>query len=338
MKAKHNLEHQVFRFLKQWGLVKSHLVVGVSGGSDSMALLRILLQIHPSELLHPVYVHHGDHSKNAKYRSNAEKFCLKQCNNLNLDLHILKNHKNNLQLEICANNQSPTSSDNTQESESEAKLRKVRYSLMQEYMESKAWNSLMLAHHADDLLETRLIRLIRGTGLQGLGAMKEKIEKSPSFHLYRPLLECSKLSLIEYLQYKNQEYIEDPSNKENSYLRNWIRNHWLQDLEIYRPGSVKSMSRSLQQVLNQRISGLDSNAQQEFSRSLFKKMNQKEQTEFLAQIIRSLNIQNYSSGQIKELQKRLSTPRKNVHFNMGKNLAVVLDKENIRIIQNNTHT
>jgi tRNA(Ile)-lysidine synthase TilS/MesJ len=148
------------------------------------------------------------------------------------------------------------------------------------------------------------MRLIRGTGPQGLQGMR--IWKAPVF---RPFLEIEASELREFLKSRELQWCEDPSNKESRYFRNWLRYQWLPVLEKARPGSLKRLAFSLENLADL---GVQSETQM---RNAVKKtqgqkahylgLNQKEQIQFLALLLKSQGLSEFSLGQLKEVRKRL---------------------------------
>lgn len=102
------------------------------------------------------------------------------------------------------------------------RARSARYSLMIEYCKTQDIQTLCVAHHADDQLETFLFRLAKGSGLDGLTGMDEQTVMD-GVMLYRPLLYHTHTELIQYCKNKGLKWIEDPSNADKSYARPRIR-------------------------------------------------------------------------------------------------------------------
>ena len=152
--------------------------------------------------------------------------------------------------------------DNKTQAQSEEALRGFRYQCFKEFqtatnaqhnqarfntssgrLDGESFNLwprplIVLAHHQDDLIETRLIRLLRGTGAQGLKAMQ--VFDAP---LLRPFLDVSKKQIIEYAQQRQLKWLDDPCGDN---FRQWLRRVWLPSLEQKRPGSSQALGRSLQ--------------------------------------------------------------------------------------------
>lgn len=105
----------------------------------------------------------------------------------------------------------------------EANMRKARYELLYDFCQKEQIKHLFLGHHIGDVAENFLIRLFRGSGLDGLSSMAGVVE-SKDIKLIRPLLDVSKKELKSYLKEKNIIWFEDETNADESFLRNKIRN------------------------------------------------------------------------------------------------------------------
>ncbi|HEY1835725.1 MAG TPA: tRNA lysidine(34) synthetase TilS [Candidatus Saccharimonadales bacterium] len=104
---------------------------------------------------------------------------------------------------------------------SEAAARAARYKFLQQVKVAAGAQAIVTAHHEDDLLETAILNLLRGTGRKGLSSLKSTGET------YRPLLGVPKKALIEYAKTHELEWHEDPTNADTTYLRNYIRHKLL---------------------------------------------------------------------------------------------------------------
>ncbi|HFL8824276.1 MAG TPA: tRNA lysidine(34) synthetase TilS [Candidatus Azoamicus sp. OHIO1] len=183
--------------------IKRKLYIAYSGGVDSSVLLKL---IHNSFLndKHLICAIHIDHSVNKK--SNFwSRFCKSQCNSLKVPIKIIKikNKKYN----------------NLEES-----LRIERYKIFIHFLRKNS--TLFLAHHNNDITETALLKLFRGSGIVGLSNMKKK-SKFGKLDIIRPLLEFSKESIIKLSIEEKIKFIKDDSNKNNKFDRNFIRNEIL---------------------------------------------------------------------------------------------------------------
>lgn len=176
--------------------------VAFSGGIDSVALLYACSVLKKDGRLNELKAIHVNHnlSINAKL---WEDHCINICKKLNIELTI-----HNIFIE--------TNKDGL-----ESAARKGRYDVFNKVVKHN--EQLLLGHHADDVAETILFRLFRGTGIDGLQGPKLK-RKIGEGTLIRPLLKFSKKELLDFITTNKIDYIEDESNKESNQDRNYIRN------------------------------------------------------------------------------------------------------------------
>ena len=177
-------------------------VVGVSGGPDSLALTALTNAIAKEKKYKFFFamVDHGIRKNSKKEALQVKKLLSKH----DINLEILRNKKkitNNIQ----------------------KKARDVRYQLLEDFCEKKKAKSLLVAHHQDDQIETFLIRLSRGSGVEGLSSMKEMTILKSGISLIRPLLEFKKTQLISIAKKNFGKIFKDPSNKNKKFLRTNIR-------------------------------------------------------------------------------------------------------------------
>ncbi len=117
--------------------------------------------------------------------------------------------------------------------------RELRYSWFYELLETKNYNYILTAHHADDNLETFLINLVRGTGLDGLTGIPAQNE-----NIIRPLLIFSRQEIQQYAKENNIEWREDSSNASDKYMRNKIRHHLVPILKELNPDFLSSFHKT----------------------------------------------------------------------------------------------
>ena len=191
------------------------LTIGVSGGADSVALLHILLRLSKEEgwKLQVLHVHHGLRGAEAdRDAAFVEKLCLGfgiSCETVYLDVRR-EAEKRKKGIEETA--------------------RILRYQALEE---KAAGGKIAVAHHQNDQAETFLMRLCRGTGMEGLSAMRPVREK-----LIRPLLFCSRKEIEDYCQEQGLFWQQDSTNEEEAYTRNRIRHRVLPLLEGIHGGST----------------------------------------------------------------------------------------------------
>ncbi len=179
--------------------------VGVSGGCDSMALIFLLKKIfkfNNSIKLFALIVNHK-----SRHNSHIEaKTTKKTLEKHNIHCQILESYL-----------------DDAPNSNMESKFREVRYNLLTNFCKENNINHLFIAHHEQDQAENFLIRLFRGSGIDGLAATPE-INKFNNINIIRPLLSFKKFELEKYLIKNKISWVEDESNQDEKFLRNKIRN------------------------------------------------------------------------------------------------------------------
>jgi tRNA(Ile)-lysidine synthase len=196
---------------KIYSIFKSHLnktikdapfLVAVSGGPDSLALTA-LSQMYKIERKNKVFYVLVDHKirKNSSSEAKTIKIFLKT---FNIQLNIISNTK-----KIEKNIQSSA--------------REVRYDLLSDFCKKKSTKFILTGHHSDDQVETFLIRLSRGSGVQGLSSMDQISRLKDNIKLFRPLLDYKKKDLKYIAKSIFKKSFKDPSNKDNKYLRTRIR-------------------------------------------------------------------------------------------------------------------
>lgn len=183
----------------------SKIVLGVSGGPDSVCLLDVLAKIAPKHNI-DLIIAHANYGLRGKDSIKDEEFVQKLAEKYGLMVYFLK----------------PTLGKNKSENE----LRNIRYNFFEEVRKENNFDSIAVAHNADDQVETFLMRIIRGSGLQGLAGMKYKNNS-----LIRPLLGISRKEILEYLKKNNLKFRIDKTNAQDLFLRNKIRNNLLPLLE-----------------------------------------------------------------------------------------------------------
>lgn len=222
--SKKSLLHQLNIFLVDvflaQKLVNPKLVIGFSGGLDSTVLLHLLSEtknVLPLQL-HAHHVHH-DLSKNADFWAD---FCADFCKKLNIPFATSKvdiNKNSGLGIEATA--------------------REARYNAL---LATDA-DFVCLAHHQDDQAETLLLQLARGAGIKGLAGMGAVNKK-----LLRPLLSVPRSALEAYAKEHNLAWIEDESNFDTQFDRNFMRHEILPVLAKQYPAIKTTISRAAQHM------------------------------------------------------------------------------------------
>ncbi|RIX49234.1 tRNA lysidine(34) synthetase TilS [Paenibacillus nanensis] len=203
------------------------IVIAVSGGPDSMALLHMLraLSQEQSLKLTAAHVNHGFRGEESARELETVKAYAASlevpCETVTLDLPTYI-EENRLNLQAAA--------------------RERRYAFLHEIAERYGAAKIALAHHAGDQAETVLMRLLRGSGLTGLSGMGS-IRREKNVELIRPLLRMNKSDLLRYCEEHAIPYCTDSSNLERYYFRNTIRLDVLPYLSQYNPQLSQSLQR-----------------------------------------------------------------------------------------------
>ncbi len=196
------------------------IYIGFSGGLDSHVLLHLCATYKNHYKITAVYIHHG-------LQPEAEcwgQHCQAIAHDLGLKFLLMRVNA------LPEHGQSP-----------EEAARNARYDAFKTLLQ--AGDVLMLAQHREDQLETVLLQLFRGSGLRGLSGMPEFIDFGKGI-LLRPLLSAPKLSLLDYAETMQLNWIEDPSNQCNDYDRNYLRNALIPLIKTRWPACDITVARS----------------------------------------------------------------------------------------------
>lgn len=218
------LLHRVVRTIRSRSLAEpgQHLLVAVSGGSDSVALLSLLYRLRSPWRLTLTAVHYNYGLRGSESDSDQE-FVRALCREIEVPLHTKR-----LEVRISSRRTS------VQEA-----ARDLRYSAMAELAEQVQADRVALGHTADDQAETVLLWLLRGSGLSGLSGMPAMREG----RFIRPLYDTRRRELLSYLHETGLSFREDSSNAKPLYLRNRIRREILPALQRVVPSSVRAICR-----------------------------------------------------------------------------------------------
>lgn len=204
----------------------SSILIGLSGGVDSVVLLHLLCLLAPrfSWKIAAMHVHHGI-SPNA---DSWAKFCAGLCASHDIPLHIEQVDINPLRAHGI-----------------EAAARKLRHAAFA----AQSCDFVALAHHADDQVETLFLQLLRGAGVRGASAMPvlslSKLSGNTGTHqVVRPLLHCTRQEILDYAAAHDLRWIEDESNADDSYPRNFLRRQLLPLLSEKFPAYRDTLTRS----------------------------------------------------------------------------------------------
>lgn len=196
------------------------ILVAVSGGADSVALLCVLVKLgYYVEALHCNFHLRGKES------DRDEEFVQQLCETQKINLY----RKHFDTHSYCKQNKVSI----------EMGARALRYEWFDAMLKEREANCICVAHHQQDQAETLLLNLIRGTGLRGLAGMHYKNER-----IVRPLLDCSRQDIEQYLHELNQDWVTDSTNAERDAFRNRIRLDVLPLLTKMNPQAIKNIAKT----------------------------------------------------------------------------------------------
>lgn len=226
---------------------KEHFFVAYSGGVDSQVLL-YLSNKYIKDKTTALHVNHGISDNAQTWTSFCEKTSKKYGIVIKNAFFKLKEEKANL----------------------EEKARELRYDFFKDNVKSN--QVLMTGHHLDDQAETFILRLMRGSGVDGLASM-QPVRPFHSGELIRPLLNVSKEDIIDFANSVNLEWVEDESNKDTHYDRNFIRNEVMPLLRTRWNHANKAIARSAKHCQKHKEKQ-EKNSKKELTKVLNKNNNQ----------------------------------------------------------------
>lgn len=203
----------------------SRVCIGLSGGVDSVVLLHLFVQLRQQLQfdLSAIHVHHGI----SAHADEWQFFCQQLCGQLNVACTVRK-----------------VALDHQAASGLEAEARAARY---QQYAQQQV-DFIVLAHHRDDQAETLMLQLLRGSGVKGLSAMAKyrQITGQPGY--LRPLLDIDRGNIVDWARAHQLHWVEDESNADTRYARNFLRRDFLPVLNQRYPAWRESLARSAQNL------------------------------------------------------------------------------------------
>ena len=194
---------EVYNFFRKLQLNESNTVVAaISGGPDSMLLIELLLKYRKMSNFNLIVAHvnHNLRDESVKEKEDLEKYCLE--NNLKFEYYEIEKRKDKPLTEVEARN--------------------IRYEFFDELMKKYSATYLATAHHGDDLVETVMMKIVRGSSLRGYSGFSQISEKN-GYKIIRPLISLTKKEIINYLDKEKIGYAIDNTNCDEKYTRNRFR-------------------------------------------------------------------------------------------------------------------
>lgn len=223
------MKEEVLKTIKKYNLIENgdKLVLGVSGGPDSISMLNVLREINDDEkidLNFEIVVAHVNHNIRKEAKED-EEFVKKYCDENNIKFFV-----KSIDVEKIANN----SKIGLEEAG-----RKVRYEFFDEILKQTNSNKIAIAHNKNDKIETMIMNILRGSGTLGLKGIEPKRDK-----YIRPLIEIEREKIEEYCDEKNLNPRIDKTNFDNTYSRNKVRNLVIPYIKNeFNPNIIKTLDR-----------------------------------------------------------------------------------------------
>ena len=221
------MKEKVLNIIKKYNLIENgdKIVIGVSGGPDSITLLNVLLEIKKEKIIDfDMIVCHVNHMIREEAIQD-EEYVLEFCKKYNIECFVKRIDVENIAKE--------------QKIGTEEAGRIARYEFFKQILEKTGSNKIATAHTANDNAETVLMNIIRGSGTLGLKGIEAKRD-----NLIRPLIECLRDEIEQYCTENNLNPRIDKTNFENIYTRNKVRNNLIPYIkENFNPNIIEGINR-----------------------------------------------------------------------------------------------
>ncbi len=243
----------VLKTIKKYNLINANdkIVLGVSGGPDSLFMLNILNNLK-EELQIELVVAHVNHMIRAE-ADEEEQFVKDFCKKINVEFYSKR-----IEAEKYANNNKIGL---------EEAGRKIRYEFFEEVCKKTRSNKIAVAHNKNDKVETMIMHILRGSGISGL----QGIQPQTNNKIIRPIIEIERKDIEKYCKEQKLEPRIDKSNFDNIYTRNKIRNVVIPYIkEEFNPNFIETMTR-LSEVITEENAFLNKLTETEYKNTLIQK-------------------------------------------------------------------
>lgn len=298
------------------------ILLALSGGPDSIYLFHLILSLMKKNNLNLICLHvnHGLRKESLIEEEYLKELCYK--NNIPIEVKVIKSYKNNKFTEEEARNE--------------------RYLFFDEMINKYNSKSLLTAHHNDDLLETILMRLIRGSSLKGYAGIKRKSERL-SYIIYRPLLLLDKKTIVEYLDKNKIKYFVDNSNLSDNYFRNRIRK--ILPLLKEESKNINNHIYEYSNLLLETDSYLESVVNKVYNKiyttyldlTLFNEQEELIKSRIIMRLLHDTykdDIGLMTNNNVKEILKVIDSNKPNIEFELSKTVFVVKEYDKLYIKNN----
>ena len=307
-------KHRVQKFIEEKALftLQDKVLVALSGGADSVALLRVLLSLgYTCECMHCNFHLRGEES------NRDEAFVRALCEEYSVLLHVThfdtgayaKEHHQSIEMAA----------------------RELRYTWFHQLKEERKASVIAVAHHRDDSVETFMLNLIRGTGIDGLKGISVR-----NGYIVRPLLQESREDILDYLNAIHQDYVTDSTNLQDQYVRNKIRLNILPLMKEINPSVMESIQHTAfrlsevasiyhQDRYNRLEQIVKKNSDDFMQVSIANVVNDIAPNALLHELLSPLG---FNSGQVKDVYRNLEHSQSGKRF-LSKEWELIRDREDL---------
>jgi len=295
--------------LKHWVQPGRHVMLALSGGADSVALLDILAQLRTRLHFHlsAVHVNHQISSNSARWA----EFCAGLCAGCDVPFAAVK-------VDVARRRGESL----------EALARDARY---QVFAEQQA-DFIVLAQHLDDQAETLLLQLLRGAGAKGLSAMGEfQARGEGQGTMVRPLLDISRRTILDYAALRGLKWVEDESNADISYDRNYLRHSVMPLLAQRFPGYRETFARSSRNLAESaqlmddlaRLDGMNATVDGRLRVDVLRGLSEARARNLLRYWLAQTGIPMPSAGRLENLLQQLCSARDDAQVRISLGAALI---------------
>ena len=326
------MKQKVMETIKKYNLInsKDKIVLGVSGGPDSIAMLDILRQIK-DEMNFEMYVAHINHNIRGKEADADEEYVKKYCEKYNIKCFSKKIDV----LTIAQDKKIGT----------EEAGREVRYNYFEEVLIETKSNKIAIAHNKNDKVETIIMHILRGSGISGLKGIEPKRDEK----YIRPLIECDRTEIEKYCEDNKLNPRIDKTNFENEYTRNKIRNIVIPYIkQEFNPNIIETITRLSDVIASEdryiedtsiveykKICILESTDKIELKLKEFNKLDKVIQNRIILLSVRKIfgSAQGIEKVNLEDIIKLCNNNIGNKFLKPNKNLKVLIKDKKINLIK-----
>lgn len=326
------MKQKVMETIKKYNLInsKDKIVLGVSGGPDSIAMLDILRQIK-DEMNFEMYVAHINHNIRGKEADADEEYVKKYCEKYNIKCFSKK-------IDV------PTIAQDKKIGTEEAG-REVRYNYFEEVLIETKSNKIAIAHNKNDKVETIIMHILRGSGISGLKGIEPKRDEK----YIRPLIECDRTEIEKYCEDNKLNPRIDKTNFENKYTRNKIRNIVIPYIkQEFNPNIIETITRLSDVIASEdryiedtsiveykKICILESTNKIELKLKEFNKLDKVIQNRIILLSVRKIfgSTQGIEKVNLEDIIKLCNNNIGNKFLKPNKNLKVLIKDKKINLIK-----